>query len=65
MKYILMVLLCLLPLQSADAWIFLGAIGDIVWYDDNRNGIQDDGELGVAGVEVWLLHAEGQLFPRS
>jgi CshA-type fibril repeat protein len=29
-------------------------IGDRVWYDENLNGIQDDGELGVNGVSVTL-----------
>jgi uncharacterized repeat protein (TIGR01451 family) len=28
--------------------------GDRVWYDDNRNGIQDAGEAGVDGVRVSL-----------
>ncbi len=31
-----------------------GAIGDYVWYDLNKNGIQDAGEPGVEGVEVKL-----------
>jgi hypothetical protein len=29
-------------------------IGDFVWVDDNRDGIQDSGELGLAGVTVEL-----------
>ncbi len=29
-------------------------LGDYVWYDDNKNGIQDDGEKGVEGVKVVL-----------
>ncbi len=29
-------------------------MGDFVWYDDNRNGIQDVGEAGVAGIPVVL-----------
>ncbi|MCA9139938.1 MAG: hypothetical protein KDB00_24365 [Planctomycetales bacterium] len=29
-------------------------LGDYVWYDDNVNGIQDNGELGVEGVTVNL-----------
>ena len=33
----------------------LGSIGDFVWSDDNRNGLQDAGEAGVGGVEVNLL----------
>ncbi|NEW60394.1 hypothetical protein GSY74_03790 [Sulfurovum sp. bin170] len=29
-------------------------VGDRVWYDENSNGIQDEGELGVNGVSVTL-----------
>jgi hypothetical protein len=32
-----------------------GSIGDRLWYDVNRNGIQDDGEPGVGGARVDLL----------
>src|ERR1039457_5030729 len=31
-----------------------GAIGDFVWRDDNNNGIQDSGEVGINGVTVQL-----------
>ncbi len=31
-----------------------GSIGDFVWEDENRNGIQDAGELGIAGITVTL-----------
>ena len=31
-----------------------GAIGDYAFYDNNQNGIQDDGDLPVAGIEVTL-----------
>lgn len=34
-------------------------IGDYVWLDSNANGLQDTGELGVAGVTVDLLNAAG------
>jgi protocatechuate 3,4-dioxygenase beta subunit len=34
-----------------------GSIGDRVYYDLNGNGIQDPGELGIAGVQVQLLDA--------
>ncbi len=30
------------------------SIGDKVWYDDNENGIQDNGEAGEAGITVNL-----------
>lgn len=35
----------------------LGSLGNRVWYDMNNNGLQDAGELGVAGVTVTLLDA--------
>ena len=35
-------------------------LGDRVWKDDNTNGIQDAGEVGVAGVTLVLLNAAGQ-----
>ncbi|MFN8353208.1 MAG: SdrD B-like domain-containing protein [Spirosomataceae bacterium] len=34
-----------------------GSVGDFVWYDNNQNGIQDQGEPGVPGVKVVLLNA--------
>lgn len=37
----------------------LGSIGDRVWYDTNRNGIQDEGEESAQGVTVTLKDAEG------
>jgi len=33
----------------------VGALGDFVWVDLDLNGLQDEGEPGVAGVEVKLL----------
>ncbi|MDZ8170843.1 SdrD B-like domain-containing protein [Microbacterium xanthum] len=35
------------------------AIGDIVWIDENRDGVQDDAELPLEGVSVTLLDADG------
>jgi hypothetical protein len=32
-------------------------LGDRVWYDNNRDGVQDAGEPGIAGVTVNLLNA--------
>lgn len=37
----------------------LGSIGDRVWHDLNANGIQDEGEPGVEGVDVSLLEGGG------
>jgi uncharacterized repeat protein (TIGR01451 family) len=31
-----------------------GTIGDTVWYDANANGVQDNGEKGIAGAKVRL-----------
>ncbi|MTD55978.1 hypothetical protein GKO32_18625 [Amycolatopsis sp. RM579] len=37
----------------------LNEAGDLVWADVNRNGVQDPGEPGVAGVGVSLQNADG------
>ena len=37
------------------------SIGDRVWKDDNKNGIQDAGEVGIAGVTIVLLNSAGQV----
>jgi hypothetical protein len=36
----------------------LGALGDTVWFDENKNGIQDVGEEGVPNVKVDLYSAD-------
>lgn len=35
------------------------AIGDLVWFDTNANGVQDENEAGVPGVTVYLTNCEG------
>ncbi|GGU51282.1 SdrD B-like domain-containing protein [Lentzea flava] len=35
-------------------------IGDLVWSDTNRNGVQDPGEPGVPGVPVKLVDSNGK-----
>ena len=46
--------------RTIDAGIFSPlAIGDYVWYDANRNGIQESAEIPVSGVSVELLDADG------
>ncbi|MDO5060554.1 MAG: SdrD B-like domain-containing protein [Actinomycetaceae bacterium] len=35
------------------------SVGDKVWEDLNRNGIQDKGEPGIPGVTLTLHHADG------
>ena len=37
------------------------AVGDYVWYDTNKNGKQDAGELPVPGVTVTLYNSDGTL----
>jgi uncharacterized repeat protein (TIGR01451 family) len=37
----------------------VGAIGDFVWLDNNRDGIQDAGEPGLGGVNVTLFDSSG------
>ncbi|MGB1206715.1 MAG: SdrD B-like domain-containing protein, partial [Chitinophagales bacterium] len=39
----------------------LGSIGDLVWNDDNGNGIQDADETGLSGVSVTLFDANTDL----
>ncbi|MGI5949870.1 SdrD B-like domain-containing protein [Peptoniphilus sp.] len=34
-------------------------LGDFVWEDSNKNGIQDKGELGVESVKVTLIKPDG------
>ncbi|MEQ1675371.1 MAG: SdrD B-like domain-containing protein [Chitinophagaceae bacterium] len=36
------------------------SVGDRVWKDDNGNGVQDAGEVGVAGITLVLLNSAGQ-----
>ena len=35
------------------------SMGDYVWYDNDRDGLQDAGESGVAGVKATLFNADG------
>ncbi|HRO09706.1 MAG TPA: SdrD B-like domain-containing protein, partial [Saprospiraceae bacterium] len=43
----------------APVCIMLSEIGNFVWHDLNGNGVQDLGELGLAGVQVNLYRANG------
>lgn len=38
-----------------------GNIGNKVWYDDNKNGKQDNDEKGVEGIDVFLCDSNGKL----
>ena len=47
--------------NTIDAGLYRTAeLGDRVWLDTNKNGVQDSGEAGVAGVRVTLLDASGR-----
>jgi uncharacterized repeat protein (TIGR01451 family) len=53
--------------ETIDAGLFtpsvepeLASLGDRVWLDANQNGVQDDGESGVAGVLVTLYRENGE-----
>ena len=37
------------------------AVGDAVWRDDNRSGIQDAGESPASGVSIQLLDVDGEV----
>jgi len=37
----------------------VSSVGDRVWNDANRNGVQDSGEAGISGVTVKLLDSAG------
>jgi len=37
------------------------SLGDYVWNDTNKNGVQDAGEMGIAGVKVELYTCVGSL----
>ena len=51
---------------SIDAGFYERAIlGDRVWEDRNKNGIQDAEETGIAGVEVKLLDSGGAVISRD
>ena len=45
---------------TLDAGVYAKAsLGDRVWVDVDQDGVQDAGELGVAGVKVYLLDGAG------
>ena len=48
--------------MTLDAGMYVpctGSIGDFVWHDQNRDGIQDAGEPGIDGVTVNLKDSQG------
>ena len=55
--------------DDEDPWATeVASIGNYVWYDDNDNGIQDEGQpgdVGVAGVTVILTDCNGKEILRT
>src|SRR5690606_10554765 len=43
----------------------LGVIGDTIWFDQNGNGVHDEGEPGIEGVVVELLDGDGNVINRT
>ena len=41
--------------------VIYGSIGDYVWFDANKDGLQTSGEAPVKGVKVYLLNATGTI----
>ncbi|MFN3257496.1 MAG: SdrD B-like domain-containing protein [Ilumatobacter sp.] len=41
-------------LQQDFGYVGTGSIGDLVFFDTNRNGTRDDGEVGLGGVRVTI-----------
>ncbi len=48
-------------LEAGADSVCTGSIGDFVWHDLNKNGIQDAGEPGINGVTVNLLDDGGNV----
>ena len=38
-----------------------GSIGDIIWHDNDEDGLQDPGEPGIPGMTVNLFDCDGNL----
>ncbi len=49
------------PLEFMHCQPTVGSIGDFVWRDANGNGIQDNGEYGMANIFVKLLDCNNQV----
>jgi hypothetical protein len=56
------------PNNDSDEPIELGdgsrsGLGDLVWHDMDRSGVQDPGEAGIGGVRIWLYSpgSDGQI----
>ena len=49
------------PTATATATPVYAALGDTVWFDLNKNGIQDPNEPGIPNVMVYLLDCDGNV----
>lgn len=47
------------PVKGVDEPVGSVSVGDFVWIDSNRDGIQDADEKGLAGVELQIVDSEG------
>ncbi|WP_394940460.1 SdrD B-like domain-containing protein [Psychromicrobium sp. YIM B11713] len=48
--------------RDVDAGLVVsGTIGDTIWRDDNRDGVQDPNEPGMPGLKVTLLDKDGNV----
>ena len=54
------------PVEDSDPWHATSrptpkvSVGDYVWFDQNKNGIQDKGEPGIEGVTLTLVGPNGK-----
>ena len=46
--------------QTIDFGFYKLEVGNQVWYDANNNGVKDNGEVGIDGIQVTLLNEQGQ-----
>ena len=46
---------------TVDFGVYMLTLGDLVFFDNNNNGVQDAGELPIAGVELALLDSDGNV----
>ncbi|NPA27497.1 MAG: hypothetical protein GXN91_00400, partial [Epsilonproteobacteria bacterium] len=52
--------------NNTDAGLYKkGCLGDFVWEDSNQNGLQDEGEVGVDGVRIYLLDINGTILNQT
>ena len=42
-------------------WVEPASIGDFVWYDENKDGVQDPKEIGLSNVVVNLYNNNGDI----